>query len=145
MVMLTSVVTIDSSKNYVMITIGKLSQETGVKIETIRYYENEGLMPEPSRKASGHRIYSIDQVRQLRFIKRGRELGFSLSDIRELIGAENRPPNCNDVSNLTERHLASIRAKIADLRKLEKRLSSIAKGCHQNDNPSCPIIDALSV
>lgn len=128
-----------------MITIGKLSQETGVKIETIRYYEKEGLMPEPSRKASGHRIYGIDQVKQLRFIKRGRELGFSLSEIRELIGTENNPPNCNDVFTLTDRHLASIRAKIIDLRKLEKRLSSIASECHQNDNPNCPIIDALSV
>ena len=65
-------------ENFVMIAIGKLSQKTGVKIETIRYYEKEGLMPEPFRKASGHRIYSMDQVKQLRFIKRGRELGFSL-------------------------------------------------------------------
>ncbi len=127
-----------------MITIGKLSQETGVKIETIRFYEKEGLMPKPSRKASGHRIYNLSQVKQLGFIKRGRELGFSLADIRELIGAENNPPSCNDVFTLTDRHLASIKAKIIDLRKLEKRLSLIAKECRQNDDPCCPIIDALS-
>jgi|GEM_PF-7097513 len=100
-VILTSVVATDTSKSFVMITIGKHSQESGIKVETIRYYEAEGLMPEPFRKASGHRIYSMDHVTQLRFINRGRELGFSLSNFRELIGAENDPPNCNDVSNMT--------------------------------------------
>jgi len=128
-----------------MITIGNLSKETGVKIETIRYYEKVSLMPDPLRKESGHRLYGIEQVKQLRFIKRARELGFSLADIRELIGAENDPPKCEDVFDLTQTHLADIREKIADLKRLETRLSSIAKNCARGDDPNCPIIDALSV
>ena len=127
-----------------MITIGKLSKETGVKIETIRYYEKIALMPNPLRKESGHRVYEIDQVKQLKFIKRARELGFSLSDIRELIGADNSSPNCSDVFTLTQNHITSIREKIADLKKLEIRLSSIAKNCERNNEPNCPIIDVLS-
>lgn len=143
--MLTSVVTTDSSEKSVMITIGKLSRETGVKIETIRYYEKIALMPNPLRKESGHRVYDIEQVNQLKFIKRARELGFSLSDIRDLIGADSNPPSCSEVFTLTHNHITNIREKISDLKKLEKRLSSIAKNCEHNNEPNCPIIDVLSV
>ena len=127
-----------------MITIGKLSRETGVKIETIRYYEKIELMPTPFRKESGHRIYESEQVKQLHFIKRARELGFSLNDIRELIGANNETPSCDEVFLLTQTHLSNIREKIVDLRKLENRLSSIAKDCESNNEANCPIIDVLS-
>lgn len=127
-----------------MITIGKLSKETGVKIETVRYYEKIALMPDPLRKESGHRLYGIEQVKQLQFIKRARELGFSLADIRELIGADNDPPKCNDVYTLTQNHITKIRENITDLKKLETRLSTIAKNCERNNEPNCPIIDVLS-
>ena len=101
-------------------------------------------MPTPFRKESGHRIYESEQVKQLHFIKRARELGFSLNDIRELIGANNETPSCDEVFLLTQTHLSNIREKIVDLKKLENRLSSIAKDCESNSETNCPIIDVLS-
>jgi len=79
-------------------------------------------MPTPFRKESGHRIYESEQVKQLHFIKRARELGFSLNDIRELIGANNETPSCDEVFLLTQTHLSNIREKIVDLKKLENRI-----------------------
>lgn len=127
-----------------MITIGILSKKTGVNIETIRYYEKIGLIPPPPRKDSGHRIYGPDLVNRLRFIRRGRELGFSLNDIRSLVGANDRPPNCDEVHLLTKTHLLDIRSKIVDLKKLEATLSSMANKCERGSAPDCPIIEALA-
>lgn len=126
------------------ITIGDLSTATGVKIETIRYYEKIGLMPDPGRSDGGHRIYSPSHIRRLAFIRRSRELGFSLGDIRALTGLEDRAPSCEDVHELTLHHLGDIRRKIADLKKLERTLSKISSECTKTDTPECPIIDALS-
>jgi MerR family mercuric resistance operon transcriptional regulator len=102
-------------------------------------------MPTPFRKESGHRIYESEQIKQLHFIKRARQLGFALSDIRELIGANNETPSCDEVFLLTQTHLSNIREKIVDLRKLENRLASIAKDCESNSDANCPIIDVLSM
>lgn len=125
------------------LTIGKLSDHTGVKIETIRYYEKIGLMPPPARKPSGHRIYDDDLANRLKFIRRGRELGFSLDDIRTLLGLEDRKPACSKVYRVTSAHLDVIRTKIADLKKLEKTLSSVANKCDRNETPDCAIIKTL--
>lgn len=125
------------------LTIGKLSDQTGVKIETIRYYERIDLMPQPPRKESGHRVYGDAHVQRLRFIKRGRELGFSLDSIRGLIGLEDSKPTCAQVYDISTEHLGEIRKKIADLKKLEKLLSSMAKKCDQNETPDCAIIKGL--
>lgn len=127
-----------------MLTIGKLSEQTSVKIETIRYYEKIGMMPDPPRKASGHRTYTRELVDRLRFIRRGRELGFSLNDIRGLLGVEDNSPTCAEVHELTKTHLDTIRSKITDLRKLEKTLTLIADKCERGQTPDCPIIDALA-
>ena len=102
------------------VTIGKLSNHTGVNIETIRYYEKIGLMPKPPRKEGGHRIYDDTLTNRLRFIRRGRELGFSLEDIRMMIGLEDGEPSCEQVHAMTQLHLDNIRQKIVDLKKLEK-------------------------
>ena len=127
-----------------MLTIGKLSEQTSVKIETIRYYEKIGIMPDPPRKASGHRTYTADLVDRLRFIRRGRELGFTLNDIRDLLGVEDNPPTCAEVHDLTKIHLNTIREKITDLRKLEKTLTLIADKCERGQTPDCPVVDALA-
>jgi MerR family mercuric resistance operon transcriptional regulator len=127
-----------------MISIGVLSTKTKVNIETIRYYEKIGLMPRAPRKASGHRIYGNDLVDRLMFIRRGRELGFSLDDIRNLMGMEDGKPSCADVHALTEKHLRGIRSKIADLKKLEKTLSHMAARCVGGQTPDCPVIEALA-
>src|SRR5215510_12826753 len=102
------------------VTIGELSQRTGVNIETIRYYERIGLLPAPPRSAGRHRLYGEPYRRRLVFIRRARELGFSLEEVRALLclgGAH--ALTCRDVRALTQHHIEAIRAKIRDLRKLE--------------------------
>ncbi len=139
-----SVVTTGASKmSSFNITIGKLSDRTGVKIETIRYYEKIGLMPQPPRKQSGHRIYGIELAQRLRFIKRGRELGFSLENIRGLLGLEDKQPSCAQVYDISTEHLTEVRQRIADLKKLERTLSAISQKCARDESPDCAVIKEL--
>lgn len=126
------------------ITIGRLSQATGVKVETIRYYEKIGIMPEPPRTAGRQRIYSPEQQARLGFIKRSRDLGFSLEAVRSLLRLSDETPSCGEVLSITKTHLKDVKAKINDLKRLEKTLSGITKECVGGDTPDCPIIDALA-
>ena len=126
------------------VTIGTLSKRVGVHIETIRYYEKIGLMAKPPRTAGGHRIYDPAHTRRLAFIKRGRELGFALGDVRDLLElVDSEAFSCMQVHDLTLAHLHDVRRKLRDLRKLEKVLSKMAAECLRGDVPECPIIDAL--
>lgn len=125
-------------------TIGRLSDETGVNIETIRYYERIGLMPQPPRSDGGRRIYSAAYSRRLAFIRRGRELGFSLDDIRSLMGLQDHAPTCAEAYGLAARHLDEIRSKIVDLKRMERALSKTASACERNVDAECPLIEALS-
>lgn len=126
------------------ITIGELSVRTGVKIETIRYYERIGVMPRPPRTFGGHRTYDQTFVKRLSFVSRSRQLGFSLDEIRSLLGlVDEHEYTCADVRELTLRHAAEARRKIADLRKLERTLKDMAAQCHGDRGPDCPIVDAL--
>jgi MerR family transcriptional regulator, mercuric resistance operon regulatory protein len=119
------------------LTIGTLSEETGVNIETIRYYERIGLVPAPPRSPGRHRIYDDLHRRRLAFIRRSRALGFSLNDTRDLLGlARGHDLTCADVKALTEQHIADIRGKIRDL-------SDLAAKCRGSTVPDCPILDAL--
>lgn len=124
-------------------TIGVLSTDTGVKVETIRYYEKIGLLPAPARSGGGYRLYDPASRDRLAFIKRSRELGFSLDDIRALLGIDQGPPTCRDVQRVTIDHLERVRFKIADLKKLERTLSEVAARCEGGVTPECPIIDSL--
>ena len=127
-----------------MVTIGGLSHKTGCHIETIRYYEKIGLLPKSIRSGGGHRLYGADQIKRLGFIRRSRELGFSLEDIRGLLAlVDGHRYTCQQVKAVTERHVESVRKKVADLRRLEKTLSGIAAQCKGKQVPDCPIIDAL--
>ena len=100
------------------ITIGKLSQATAVNVETIRYYERIGLLAAPLRTSSGYRSYTAQDVARLRFIKRGRELGFSLEEIRTLVELADQPGHaCSDVDRLVQTHLVEVRQRIADLQR----------------------------
>jgi len=111
--------------------IGRLSEKTGVNIETIRYYERVGLLPAPARSAGRHRLYNETQAQRLSFIRRSRELGFSLNDIRTLLTlADNGDVACFDTRELTLRHLADVRGKIASLRKLASALKAMTDACH---------------
>jgi len=125
--------------------IGKLSAETGVNIETIRYYERIGIMPVPPRTQGGQRVYREEHLKRLTFIRRSRELGFSLDEIRALLGlAGGHALTCTEVSDMAQAHIADIRQKVKDLRKLERVLTELAARCHGRRVPECPILDALS-
>ena len=126
------------------LTIGALSEQTGVTVETIRYYEREGLLPSATRTAGGHRVFAETHLRRLMFVRRSRELGFTGTEVRTLLGMVDGGYTCGEVRDLTLRHLVSVRAKIADLRRLEKTLTTISAQCEGGDAPDCPIVEALS-
>ena len=124
--------------------IGRLSELTGVNIETIRYYEKIGMLPAPPRTASGRRVYGRAETRTLAFIRRARELGFSLDEIRALIGlAAPGKASCADVRAIAAHHLEGIRAKMADLSKLERLLAKTIARCSGKRVPDCPVLDIL--
>lgn len=124
--------------------IGALSKRTGCNIETIRYYERIGLMPHPARTDGGHRLYGEDLARRLGFVRRGRELGFTLDQIRTLLGlVDGRRYTCAQVKRITIEHLDEVRRKVADLGKIERVLTDMAGQCDGGAVPLCPVIDAL--
>ncbi|MET4103947.1 MerR family mercuric resistance operon transcriptional regulator [Roseovarius sp. MBR-78] len=122
-----------------------LARRTGCNLETIRYYEKIGMMPEPPRTEAGYRVYDDRHVEGLRFILRARELGFSLDDIRGLLALVDRgTQTCAEVKDRTERHLADVREKIADLRRIERVLADTAAQCSGEEVPDCPVLEALT-
>ena len=126
--------------------IGVLSKRSGVNIETIRYYERVKMLVPPPRTASGRRMYDATDLRILVFIRRSRELGFSLDQIRTLLrlgGPEKA--TCREVREIATRHLNDIRAKIGDLEKLERLLSSTVARCSGKTAPDCPVLDVLDI
>lgn len=127
------------------LTIGKLAERGGVNLETIRYYEREGLMLPPPRKESGHRAYSLSAVRRLRFIKRTQELGFSLAEIKELLALRRDPDQlCTDVVRQIDTKTREIEEKIAHLKAIRRALlrmrDSCEGACHVSE---CPILESL--
>ena len=124
--------------------IGEMSRLTGVNIETIRYYERIGIIPEPDRTAGGTRQYDHDHLKRLFFIRRSRELGFSIQEIRALLAmVDSHEYSCADVHQLTMAHLSEVQSKIADLKKLEKVLKQMAAECSRGNVPECPIVETL--
>src|SRR5437660_10428754 len=127
-------------------SIGALSGHTGVNIETIRYYERIKMLPTPPRTASGRRVYDPTHLRILSFVRRARELGFSLDEIRALIrlgGPEKA--TCREVRAIAAHHLEDIRAKLGDLKKLERLLATTVSRCSGRTAPDCPVLDILDI
>lgn len=125
-------------------SIGKVAGYTGCKVETIRYYEKEGVLPEPERTEGGHRLYSVEIVKRLVFIRRCRELGFSMDEIRQLLSiVDAERVSCEQVKTITDLHIQDIKLKIRDLKKMERTLSGLSNRCSGKDIPDCPIIDVL--
>ena len=124
-------------------TIGPLSKRIEMNIETIRYYERAGLVPAPPRTEGGYRLYAEEHRRRLVFIRRSRELGFSLDEVRELLEMVDGGYTCGEVRSLTLEHLANVKQKLSDLRRLERTLKRVADECDGGDAPECPFIDAL--
>lgn len=126
------------------LTIGKVADQTGYNIETIRFYEKEGLLPKPNRTEGGHRLYTEEMVKRLVFVRRARELGFSMNEIRQLLTiVDGNLISCERVKTITDIHIKEIRSKITDLKKMERILSDLSNQCSGKDIPECPIIDAL--
>jgi MerR family mercuric resistance operon transcriptional regulator len=128
------------------IPIGELSRRTGVNIETIRYYEKIKVLPVPSRAENGRRLYGPMERRILAFVRRSRELGFSLDEVRGLLrlGGPDKA-SCREVREIAAHHLDEIRAKINDLRKLERLLAKTVARCTGTMAPECPVLDILDV
>lgn len=131
----------DSGKR---IAIGGLSKLTGANIETIRYYERVGLLPAPQRSPGGYRLYGTDQLKRLNFIRRARTLGFSIGEVRTLLRlADERKRPCAEVRVVAEAHLRDIRARIADLGRMERALEATVARCAEGRRAACPVIEAL--
>lgn len=121
-----------------------LARATGCNIETIRYYEKIDIMPEPPRSSNGYRSYDETHVRRLQFVMRSRDLGFTLEEVRGLLGlVDARSRTCGEVQAIAEQHLQDVRAKVADLSRIERVLSETVARCTGDDAPDCAVIDAL--
>ncbi len=129
------------------ITIGALSRHTGCKVETIRYYEKQGLLAAPQRSAGGYRLYDAEQVRRVAFIRRCRELGFSLAEIETLlaIAGDAESHTRSEVKALLREHCARIERQVNDLQRLHGALEEMSAHCDGASAPAseCPILDAL--
>ena len=126
-------------------TIGRLAQETGCKIQTIRYYEEIGVMPEPERSRGNQRLYGQVHIHRLMFIRHSRELGFSLDDIRELLDLADKPnQSCESVTNVAKNHLNEVNSRISRLNKVKSELERMIGQCNGKQMHDCRIIEALA-
>jgi MerR family mercuric resistance operon transcriptional regulator len=126
------------------LTIGKVARAAGVNVETVRYYQRSGLVPEPPRPAGSVRRYSEETVARLRFIKRAQELGFTLAEIRRLL-ALGDPQSCAQARALAAEKLSLVRARIADLDRMGAVLESLVERCDAvRGKVACPIIQTLA-
>lgn len=124
-------------------TIGALARKAGVNVETIRYYQRRGLVPEPAKPLGGIRSYAPEYVRRLRFIKRAQQLGFSLEEVGELLSLEDGL-HCREVEEIAGQKLATVRERIAQLQTMESALAVLVRKCSSNKGRvRCPLIAAL--
>jgi Cu(I)-responsive transcriptional regulator len=127
------------------LTIGQLGKATNTKVETIRYYERIGLLPAPRRTAGNYRNYAGEHVSRLAFIRRSRELGFSIEEVRELLElAAQRENSCAEVDQIVARHLAEIERKILSLKRLRHELRETLAACSGGRIADCRVVEALS-
>lgn len=128
-----------------MLSIGELSRRTGVKVPTIRYYEETGLLEAPERSAGNQRRYGLAAVERLTFIRHARDLGLGIAAIRELIELSGHPEKpCLEADRIAREHLQAVRARIAQLKRLERELERIASHCDGKTVEDCYVIRALS-
>ncbi|MCC7319835.1 MAG: Cu(I)-responsive transcriptional regulator [Rubellimicrobium sp.] len=125
--------------------IGAAARVSGVSVKMIRYYEETGLIPAPERTAAGYRVYGPREVEMLRFVRRARDLGFSLKEIAELLALwRDRARASADVKAIALAHVADLERRIGDMRAMAAVLSHLARTCHGDDRPDCPILDDLA-
>lgn len=126
------------------LTIGRLADEAGVNVETVRYYQRRGLMAKPEKPAGGHRRYTVDAVRRVLFIKRAQALGFTLDEIAGLLELDEAHA-CAETREIATHKLEAIESKVADLNAMRKSLKALLRQCEAGTAAGpCPIIDALA-
>ncbi|BBK30027.1 Cd(II)/Pb(II)-responsive transcriptional regulator [Allostella humosa] len=126
-------------------TIGELARGAGTKVETVRFYEKIGLIPAPARTAGNYRAYGPQHLNRLSFVRRSRDLGFSLDQVRAMLDlADERDRSCEAIDAIAREHLIEVERKIADLEALRRELGSIVNQCHSGTVAECRIIEALS-
>lgn len=125
--------------------IGDLARATGTKVETIRYYESEGLIPQPARSAANYRLYEQPHLDRLSFIRRSRDLGFTLDQVRTLLQlADDRRRDCAMIDTIATENLREVDRKIADLTALRRELASVIASCQGGSVSECRILEALA-
>lgn len=127
------------------LTIGKIAKATNTGIETIRFYEKQGLLEQPLRRPSGYRIYGDKDILRLRFIRRAKDLGFTLKEIKELLELRDKHERKKPVLRLAESKISDIEEKISSLKKMRNALKILTSSCdHGQSNERCPLLSALS-
>jgi Cu(I)-responsive transcriptional regulator len=125
--------------------IGRAAKESGVSVKMIRHYESIGILPKAARTLANYRVYGPNEIHALRFIRRARALGFSMEEIRELLGLwRNRSRSSAQVHKIAGRHVAELRRKIVELKAMVGTLEHLMQHCHGDDRPQCPILDDLA-
>lgn len=125
--------------------IGLVAKESGINAKLIRHYESIGIIPKASRSDSGYRVYSDADVHILTFVKRGRALGFSMKEIKKLLGLwRNRSRTSREVKSLAFKHIEEMESKIKSLQEMVGTLKHLSSHCHGDSRPDCPIIDELA-
>lgn len=125
--------------------IGEASKKSGVSAKLIRHYESIGIIPKASRALSGYRTYSEKEVNILRFVKRSRGLGFSMEEIKKLVGLwRNKKRASLEVKKLATKHIENLELKIHELQSMVDSLKHLANNCHGDDRPECPILEELA-
>jgi DNA-binding transcriptional MerR regulator len=125
--------------------IGELAMATSTKVETVRYYEKIGLLPPPARTISNYRSYGSEHLSRLSFIRRARDLGFTLDSVRDLLDlSDQKNGSCDAVDLIATSHLESIERKIADLSSLQGELSRVLRSCRKGTIAECKIIETLA-
>ena len=128
-----------------LMDIGRAAKASGVSVKMIRHYEEIGLLPKVARTFANYRVYSPNDAHILRFIRRGRDLGFSIEEIRELLGLwQNKSRSSAAVKEVAGRHIEELKAKIMELESMLGTLEHLTKHCHGDHRPDCPILDELA-
>lgn len=129
------------------LSIGQVAKQAGVSVETLRFYEKQGLLSKPARSASGYRCYDASVVRRVRFIQRAKELGFALREVAELLNLrQTRHTSCAQVRSVALAKMADIDQKLTDLQRMRMALENLAARCElEGTMGDCPLLDALEV
>jgi MerR family copper efflux transcriptional regulator len=125
--------------------IGSAARDSGISAKMIRHYESLGLLRQPKRTGAGYRVYDENDIHTLGFVRRARDLGFSIKEIKDLLSLwRNRHRSSADVRTIAQRHIAELEAKIAELQGMRRTLEDLVRHCHGDTRPACPILEDLA-